>query len=88
MVAHQTSTYLADNGLQPNVLQPNVHIEISSPKESALLRVSNNILRVVDRHEDVLLVLLGLSVPLTPMLMTFCYMNSTRFGFCGSFFTG
>ena len=59
------------------VLQPNVHIEISSPQESALLRVSNNILRAVDRHEDVLLVLLDLSVPLTPMIMTFCYMDST-----------
>ena len=71
------------------VLQPNVHIEISSPQESALLRVSNNILRAVDRHEDVLVVLLDLSAPLKPMIMTFCHMDSTLvLDFVDLFFTG
>ena len=86
MVADQTSTYLTDNGLCASIQCAYRNLQST---ESALLRVSNNILRAVDRHEDVFLVPLDLSAPLTPMIMTFSYMDfSLVLDFVDLFFTG
>ena len=61
VVAAQTHSYLENNLLMPS-MQSAYHNNHST--ETALLRVRNDVLRSVDRRQDVVLVMLDLSAGL------------------------
>ena len=87
LATSQTMNYLVDNGLLPK-FQSAYRLHHST--ETALVCVFNDILKTIDKHQDIVLVLLDLSSAFDTKLITEHYWQDSviAMGLMGQFFYG